>query len=74
MGASSQGGGQLTTYNEVGKETVFLGTGASGNGFLRTANEYGKMSAYIGTGKSSTGMVLLCDRDGMTRWVEKVDS
>jgi hypothetical protein len=44
-----------------------------GNGFLRTANEYGKMSAYLGTGNSSTGMVLLCDRDGKTRWVEKVD-
>ncbi|MEA3286176.1 MAG: hypothetical protein U9Q77_02200, partial [Candidatus Marinimicrobia bacterium] len=59
---------------EVGKETVFLGTGSEGIGFLRTANEYGKMSAYLGTGKSNTGMVLLCDRNGMTKWVEKVDS
>lgn len=73
VGTSSKGGGQLTTYNEVGSETIFLGTGTSGNGFLRTANEYGKMSTYVGTGKTSTGMIVLCDRNGMTQWVEKVD-
>ncbi|NQV14592.1 hypothetical protein HQ531_03970 [bacterium] len=74
LGGSTQGGGQLTTYNEVGNETVFLGTGSEGIGFLRTGNEYGKMSVYVGTGKSNTGMILLCDRDGKTQWVEKVDS
>lgn len=73
LGGSTKGGGQLTTFNEVDKETVFLGTGSGGVGILRTANEYGKMSVYVGTSNSNTGMILLCDRDGMSQWVKKVN-
>ena len=67
LGASSENGGFLETYNSKGDRTTFLGTGASNIGFMRTYNQNGTNTTYVGTsGKGEFGFVETFNVNGQS--------
>jgi hypothetical protein len=57
-------GATISTYNDNGKETVYLGTGEGGNGFLTTNNADGKETVFLGTGEGGVGFLSTSNADG----------
>ena len=58
-------GGFISTSNEDGKQTSFLGTGEEGFGFLRTFNADGKETSYLGTGEGGGGFLVTNNKLGV---------
>ncbi|MBT3260552.1 MAG: hypothetical protein HN657_03560 [Candidatus Marinimicrobia bacterium] len=61
-------GGYISTYNQDGKRTVYIGTGENQNGYIRTFNRREDPTCYLGTNKDLDGVVVLNDRYGDFGW------
>lgn len=61
-------GGYISTYNQDGKRTIYIGTGENRNGYISTFNKMEEPTTYLGTNKELDGVVVLNDRYGDLGW------
>ena len=61
-------GGYISTYNQDGNRTVYIGTGENRNGYISTFNKMDEATTYLGTNKELDGVVVLKDRYGDLGW------
>ncbi len=61
-------GGYISTYNQDGKRTIYIGTGENRNGYISTFNKMEEPTTYLGTNKELDGVVVLNDRYGDVGW------